>query len=124
MPAIVKGNSFEVNEKVDLNTRGENLFVSGNVEKVFDEFPAILDLDLPGTYDITQTTYFGKSITESIYVRIPSAESNIRAVFDGLSDPYGVEDEKNFYIDLLIYFALALVVIELIEWFLQTREGN
>ena len=124
MPAIVKGNSFEVNEKVNLNTRGENLSVSGNVEKIFDEFPAILDLDLPGTYDIMQTTYFGKLVTESIYVRIPSLESNIRAVLDGLSDPYGVEDENNFYIDLLMYFALALVVIELIEWFLQTREGN
>ena len=71
-----------------------------------------------------QTTYFGKLVTESIYVRIPSSESNIRAVLDGLSDPYGVEDENNFYIDLLMYFALALVVIELIEWFLQTREGN
>ena len=123
MPATVSGNAFEVNEKVSLNARGDVLYVDGNVQKTFESFPSILDLDLPGTYDLTQTTYFGKDVSESIYVRIPASESNINAVYETIAEPAGVNNNKSFYKDLLLYFALALVIIELAEWFLQSREG-
>ncbi len=122
-PATVERNSFEVNEKVTLNARGEKLLVSGNIEAEFDTFPATLDLDLPGTYDLSQTTFFDKQISESIYVRIPAEESDIRAVKDAIAEPATVRDDVDFYYDLLVYFALALVVIELCEWFLQSRDG-
>ena len=99
------------------------MFVSGNAELELEEFPATLTLNLPGTYDLTQTTYFGKLISESIYVRIPASESNIRAARDGIAEPYRVDINKDFYKDLLVYFALALVIIEFFEWFLKSREG-
>lgn len=123
LPAIVNGNAFEVNEKVTVNTRGESMLVSGNAELELEEFPATLTLNLPGTYDLSQTTYFGKLISESIYVRIPASESNIRAARDGIAEPYRVDINKDFYKDLLVYFALALVIIEFFEWFLKSREG-
>ena len=123
LPPTVVGNSFEVNEKVTLNARGETLYVSGNAEQSFDEFPDTLTLALPGTYDLNQTTYFGKSVTESIYVRIPAAESNIKAVADSIAEPYSEATAEDFYKDLLFCFAVALVVLEFCEWWLQSREG-
>ena len=123
LPPTVVGNSFEVNEKLTLNARGDTLYVSGNAERTFNEFPATLTLALPGTYDLNQTTYFGKSVTESIYVRIPATESNITAVADSIAEPYSEATEDDFYKDLLFYFAVALVVLEFCEWWLQSREG-
>lgn len=123
LPSIVDGNAFEVGEEITLKTRGEHLFVTGSSEKVIDAFPATLRLSLPGTYDLTQTTYFSKSISESIYVRIPASESNIRATKDSLENPYTEYGTDDFYKDLAMYFALALVAIEFLEWFLQSREG-
>ena len=123
MPSIVKGNAFEVDEEITVNTRGENMFISGAVEEVIDVFPATLVFDLPGTYDLSQTTYFSKPISESIYVRIPVAESNIRATFDALKEPFRADGTKDFYADWVMYFALALVALEFLEWFLQSREG-
>lgn len=123
LPSTVRGNAFEVNERVSLNARGPELFVSGNAELTFDSFPATLALELPGTYDLTQTTYFGKSVTESIYVRIPVGESDIHKIEDSVAEPYSEKDKSEFYKDLLLYLAIALVALLFAEWWLQSREG-
>ena len=74
-PATVEGNSFEVYESVLLNARGSELYVSrgADVINTFETFPATLNVDLPGTYVLTQTTFFGENVSESIYVKIPAA---------------------------------------------------
>jgi hypothetical protein len=124
-PSTVNANSFEVNEKVQLNSRGEPLIVErGTFSQTFTEFPSILDLDVPGTYTLTQKDVFDNSndIIENIYVRIPASESNICYVGDALREPYNKVDEQDFFDDLLLYIAAALVAVLFIEWWLQGRD--
>jgi hypothetical protein len=54
-------------------------------------------------------------------VRIPKEESNIWAVEDALENPYKTVDDTNYYNDLLVYLAGALVAILFLEWWLQSR---
>ena len=123
MPATFVGNSFGVNEEVTLNCRGEMLEMSGNEKMTFEEFPTTHRFTLPGTYMFTQTTDFGKGVTESLYVRIPARESNVNYLEESIADPYREQSEETFYEDLLFYFALATVVLLFAEWFLHSREG-
>lgn len=124
-PATIVGNSFEVDESVSLNARGESLEVTRSGEEVttFTNFPANLSVGLPGTYELTQKTDFGKTITENIFVKIPAAESNIFGQKDGLDDPYAEDKEEGFYNDILFYFALAMMGLLFIEWWLQSRDN-
>jgi len=124
-PSTVNANSFEVNEKVQLNAREDELIVSyRNETQTFREFPAVLDVDLPGTYTLTQNDVFNNSdnIEEKIYVRIPAVESNICYLADSLPEPYSKIDEKDYYDDLLLYIAAVLVAVLFIEWWLQSRD--
>ena len=127
LPSTVKGNSFEVNEKVSLNARGEELTVSRVGDTLggatYNEFPASLNVNIPGTYMLKQITDFGKEIEESIYVKIPASESNIRDVKEALDAPYVEERKIELYNDLLIYLAAALVALLFIEWWLQSRDN-
>lgn len=125
-PATVSGNSFEVNETITLNARGETLSVTsidGLNPQTFDSFPAKLTLDIPGTYKLTQTTFTDKEIYENIYVKIPAAESNIWATSETLTNLYQKTEEKIFYEEWLRYVAAVLVAILFIEWWLQSRES-
>ena len=124
-PSTVNGNSFEVNEKIQLNARdGELTVKKGDKETTFYEFPAVLEVDTPGTYTLTQTDVFNNSyfIEEKIYVSIPTVESNICYVGDALPEPYNKVDEKDYYDDLLMYIAALLVAVLFIEWWLQSRD--
>ena len=125
-PATVSGNSFEVNETITLNARGETLSVTsidGLNPQTFDSFPAKLTLDIPGTYKLTQTTFTDKEIYENIYVKIPAAESNIWATSETLTNLYQKTEEKIFYEEWLRYVAAVLVAILFIEWWLRSRES-
>jgi len=125
-PMTIEENAYEVNEEISLNCMGETLIVSGtnmsegNVS--FDSFPATLKVTAPGTYTFTQTTWFGENVEEDVFVHIPEAESNIFATDDSLTDPRRTKNLKDYYDDLLLYFAIALVSLLFIEWFLHTRE--
>jgi hypothetical protein len=123
-PAVV-GNSFEVYESVALNCMGSELTVTGQEGDSFTEteFPATLKLDLPGTYILTQKTDFGKALEDKIYVKIPAAESNIFHSEDSLRNPYLVESNIDYYQQLMVWFAAALVALLFIEWFLQSRDN-
>ena len=123
-PATVKGNAFEVNENVALNARGEELFVTlgDKLVQTFTEFPTVLQVSTPGTYELTQTTFSGKNVTESIYVKIPAIESNIWYKAEGIDNPYAERNEEDFFKDLMVYIAAALVALLFIEWWLQSRE--
>ncbi len=126
-PPTVEKDSFSVGEEIELNARGETLTVSreGASEEetlVFDQFPSVVEVTLPGTYTLTQTT-FGNKIKESIFVTIPKSESNIWSKEDSLVEPYKVEDDTIVNQDLLLYIAAALVAILFLEWLLQIRDN-
>lgn len=127
IPTTVKGNMFSVYEEVSVNSRGSSLTVTSsaleNNSIEFTEFPAKLVLDIPGTYTLEQTTYYGKNITERIYVKSPASESNIWSTEDILRDPYITETAAEQYSELILYMAAAMVALLFIEWILQAREN-
>ena len=122
LPSTVVGNTFEVNEKITVNGRGESVVFSG-AEEPIQEFPTTLSLPIPGKYTFDVETYFGKRAqTESIFVRTPKIGSNIYLELDSLADPYAEKEVTQKFDDLLVYFAAALVALLFIEWWLHSRE--
>ena len=123
MPSTVTTHIFDVGSTVTLGARSETLFVTGpNLDSVFTEFPVTLELNNPGVYTVSQTPLSGNEIVENFYVRIPAEESNILAVVDSLQNPIYFEAEEDNNLDLLLYLAIALVVLLFAEWWLHTRE--
>ena len=123
MPSTVTTHIFDVGASVSLGARSETLFVTGpNLETVFTEFPATIDLGTPGVYTVTQTLLSGREVIENFYVRIPQGESNILSVEDSLKNPVFFEAEEDSNLDLLLYLAIALVTLLFAEWWLHTRE--
>jgi hypothetical protein len=127
-PATVEESSYEVYEKVELNARSEELFVTleGESEKdvpPYTQFPTTMTVSKPGTYVLRQQTGFGEKIEERIYVTIPMAESNIFAEGGTLINPYASTEVDDSLEDLLLYIAAALVALLFIEWWLQSREN-
>ena len=78
-----------------------------------EPMPNILILDEPLS---------GVDVIENFYVKIPAAESDINAQKDSLQNPYLYSDPEDSNTDLLLYFAIALVVLLFWEWWLHTRE--
>lgn len=125
LPSTVVGNGFETYEKVVLQSRGESLNVSGYlVDETITTFPSNLTLSTPGPYKLTQTTFSGKQVEETIYVSVPAAESNIFAVGAPIQSPYFAENEADYFRDLLLYLAIALVSLLTIEWYLQHKQNS
>ena len=123
IPSTVEDHIFEIYDKVTLNSRGEDLAVQGpGINETFIEFPSRITVDQPGTYTLTQTPISGSEVVESFYVKIPAAECNTARTVDTLPNPYVEISEEIFDIDLLMYFALALVLLLFAEWWLQSRE--
>ncbi len=125
LPATVQKDAFEVGEDVAVNSRSPELLVSGyQTDITISEFPSKFTVFTPGTYTLTQTTYYGEEIVESIYVKIPASESNIRYTAETLTDPYLIRNDEAFLGDLLLYLAAALVAIVFIERLLQSLENS
>lgn len=123
-PSTVSGNAFEVNENVSLQSRGEELEVtSATYNNTFTEFPAILSVNTPGQYTLTQTTWAGKEVIEMIYVKVPASESYISKKGEGLTNPYQVVEASDFYRDLMFYLAAAITALLFIEWWLSSRNN-
>ncbi len=124
-PSTIDGNSFETEQTVSVNCRGDELKVKGyETDFTFTEFPAQLTLSLPGSYQLSQTTRAGKDVTTTVYVRVPRAESDIFAEEGAITGPYYEVDESDYYRDLLLYLAGALVFLLLLEWYLQHKENS
>ena len=66
---------------------------------------------------------FGKELTDNFYVKIPSAESNIFMVEDSIVNPFQTYNRDDFYRDLLLYVAGALVALLFVEWLLQIKDN-
>ncbi|MBE6978276.1 MAG: VWA domain-containing protein [Ruminococcaceae bacterium] len=123
IPSTVTEYVFDVNESIDLGARSEELNVVGNgVDTTITEFPSNLLLVKPGVYTVSQTPISGVDIIENFYVKIPASESNIQGREDTLVNPYLYTDPVEDITDLILYFAIALVVLLFCEWWLNIRE--
>ena len=123
-PATVNGNAFEVNERVEVNSMGNKVSVTGyNYEETFESFPAYFMVTTPGTYTIKQVTFFGREIVENVYVQVSKEESNIFQSKERIVEPYKVENKGDILEDILFYLAIAIVALAFIEWWLRNQEG-
>lgn len=129
MAPTVSANSFEVYSEITLNSMGNQLNIRRNSADedegtTFYSFPAKVRLDTPGTYTISQTGFMSKEVDDiKIYVKSPAAESNISAVEETVYDPFTGSVKYDYFKDLVIYFAAALVALLFIEWILQLRDN-
>ena len=89
-----------------------------------EEFPASVKLVTPGIYTLSQTIISGEDVVENFYVKVPAEESHINLVEDVLTNPYFMIDDQVDDLDLLLYFAIALVTLLFAEWWLKTREQS
>jgi len=123
LPATIDGNSFEVNDKVSIRSRSNEIVVEGyGQEIILDTFPNTISLNLPGTYTITQTTYFGNTIREQVYAKIPNSESNIFNEIDTIMNPINGTSELTLTKDLLFWVAIGLSALVFIEWILKGKD--
>ena len=123
IPTIIDGNSFEVNDTVEIRSRSPEIRVSGNDnEQIIESFPTTISLDVPGVYTIEQTTYFGKYLTDQIYAKIPKNESNIFGVKDTIVNPVSSTNEHDQINDLVLYIAFALSFLLLAERLLSGKD--
>lgn len=124
-PVITDGFAFEVGESVLLKSRGESLGIKGanGNNWTFNKFPTEFTFSIPGTYEVSQNTFYGISLYEEVFVKIPAKESNICAVEDVLKSPMQVEKGEDDINDLLVWFAAALVALLFIDWLLQLRSN-
>jgi hypothetical protein len=123
IPSTLSEYVFNVNDTLSLNARATELYVTGPyTEVVYDQFPGELKVTAPGVYTTVQTTISGEDVVDAFFVKVPEEESNINLTEDVLSNPFYFETDTIEDVDILIYFAIALVALLFCEWWLQTRE--
>ena len=114
---------YEPGDKVALNARAEELEVVGPATNLLlNELPTEIVVKNPGVYTTMQIPISGETVIENFYVKIPAVESNIYLEEEELTTPYFFEVSEENYLDLLFYFALAVVALLFIEWWLKSRE--
>ncbi len=124
LPATIDGNSFEVNDDVEVRSRGNSVTIDGNgFNETIDTFPSKISVSLPGTYTFTQETHFGKDVSEKIFVKIPAAESNIFPTIDTLTLPAEPIAQDDLIKDLLFYIAIAICALGFLEWILKGNDA-
>ncbi len=126
LPATLTRNSFDVNQQIQLDCRSDELKVestNGGYKETFTQFPQKITLDQPGSYSVTQTPMSGNTVVEQFFVKIPSSESNIKQIHDELYELIVPKKEQTENLDLLLYFAAALVALILIERLLQAQSS-
>ncbi len=123
LPSTIDSNYFEVNDSVEIRSRSNEIVVEGNNQEMkINSFPNKLSLDLPGTYTISQTTYFGKKLSEKIYVKIPQSESNILEGLDTIINPITGTKEIALTKDIVFWLAVGLCSLVFIEWIIKGKD--
>ena len=126
MPTTFDKDVYQLYDKVTLNSRSENLTVSGPAFEdtlEFNEFPAEIHVDAPGTYTVTQIPISGVQVEEHFTVVIPEEQCNITREEDTLTNPYYPPVVEEVDLDLVFYFAIALVALLFCEWWLKSRDN-
>ena len=119
------GHVYNINDEITLTSRSNELQVFDERENVIaktEELTMTLKLTTPGVYMVAQTPIDGELQEEYFFVKTPTDECNINEVIDSLDRLYFAEAEEKADLDLLIYFALSLVALLFVEWWLQSRE--
>ena len=125
IPETFKGSAFEIGETVELNGRGTELRISGEGgEYSFEDGKGELSLTHPGTYTVTQKAMNGDELPEEkFFVKIPSLESDTTKTVDVLPSVESSKTPEFEYMDLIFYFAIALVALMFIEWVLEIKKN-
>ncbi len=124
-PPTLEKNAYAVGETITINSRGDGLSIKtpdGNEAVDYDETPVTMTAVTPGDYEVTQSGMSG-TITDRFYVYIPNDESAITRVADALPEIYADETNDDGYDDLILWFAIAAIVLFAAEWLLHSREN-
>ena len=122
-PVALEEYTFETNDKIEVNIKAPMLEVSGpDTTLTFESFPAEWVVENPGTYTLMRDSLSGNPIVEYIFVKVPTEENNTNLTVDILENPYFYSEADSADLDLLFYFALAIVALAFIEWWLKSRE--
>jgi len=127
-PATADSSVYEVGESAQLNGRGASLTVYDSVgeKHEYNTVPVTFTFDMPGVYTVEQSTYFKPQVTEtfSIFVKMPSTESNIIASKDTIEIAISRSTQGDYMDDLIIYFAAAALLLLFVEWLLQLKDNG
>lgn len=126
IPTTFDKNVYNLYDTVVLNSRSGELTVDGPAfeERVeLTTFPAEIQVDVPGNYTVTQTPISGIPIVENFSVVIPEEQCNITREVDTLENPYYPPVIETIDMDLVFYFAIALVALLFCEWWLKSRDN-
>ena len=116
---------FEVGESASINSVGDELSISapdGNVAS-YGSFPEKITLTAPGAYTLSHRLISGRELKRNFYVKLPALESNIYRTEDELNVLSPEREKQEEDKDLRIWFAIPLVALLFIEWWLQAKEN-
>lgn len=124
-PQMIYKNLFTVEDVIRLNSVSEKISVTDTAGKTteYSEKTVNLTASLPGGYVVEQTSYFGRTFSERIFVRISAKESDIFCREDILNDPYKQRESGDSYMLYAVYIAAALVTLLFAEWLLHLRDN-
>ena len=122
-PVALENYVYETGDEISVDINTKLLEVSGpDTMLEFESFPAQWTLENPGTYTLLRDSLSGDRIVEHIFVTLPAEESNTELTVDILENPYFYSKADSLDLDLLFYFAMAIVALLFIEWWLKSRE--
>ena len=125
IPTTLDSNAFEIGDTVELTARGTELKVAGNGEEIaFDTKVGSMVASNPGTYTVTQKMMNSDDLViENFFVSIPRDESNTSRQADQMPLASVETVAEIEYLDLIFYFAIALVSLMFVEWILQSKKN-
>lgn len=131
-PEATKNYEYAVGDSESYTPIGKELRVRApsqrNVQDerqlpLYTEFPVTVNFSEYGTYTIYQAKFSdNERIETNIFVKPPSIQSNIFYKAEELPAPEVPNTNEGNYVDLLIWFAAALVALLFAEWWLQSRD--
>lgn len=125
IPSTFERYAYEVGETVNFTPRGINLSVRTpdgkeyKYEQIKEDGIVVLS---PGAYTTMQDSMRDEYVIEEFFVKVPNSESKITKQVDSLPELIGTDRLSHVFDDLLVYFAIALVVLLFIEWWLHSRQ--
>ena len=126
IPTTFDKNIYNLYDKVVLNSRSELMTVAGPAfaeTLEFETTPVEIYVDAPGSYTVTQTPISGNKIVDRFSVVIPEEQCDITRTVDTLTNPFYPTIIEDIDLDLVIYFAIALVTLLFCEWWLKSRDN-
>lgn len=114
--------TFNVNPMTDSMT-----IANGDLIETYDTFPVVQHVSALGTYQVVQLYRDGQTKIETFYVRIARSESDFSTQGDVILSPAVSQEVNQSFIkedlrSLIPYFAIALLVLIMVEWEVQYRE--